>query len=190
MDQVTLLYFFFRDGDIKTTSPLEMAASLVAQLIRSGGEHPELMGVVRASAEASIYFEGGGRDFKRLWATFVDMLRIYPTKVIVILDALDECGDCGVVSQSILQRMLGDIGVRFLLTGRPEVHHHFHSHPSVSTIRMKVNDDISKFITEKLEHIECLRSHKAEILDTVHQNSAGMFRYAGACTSLIREAQG
>jgi hypothetical protein len=44
---------------------------------------------------------------------------------------------------------------------------------------METNDEIRKFITENVAHSESLRHHKDQIIATVHENSAGVFLYAG-----------
>jgi hypothetical protein len=81
------------------------------------------------------------------------------------------------------------IDVRFLLTGRPVVHDIFSSLSNVSTIGMEVNENIRRCVTESVANNESLRRHKEQIIATIYENSAGMFRYAGTCSpSLYRFA--
>jgi hypothetical protein len=177
--------------------PLEMVASIIAQLIDSKIDKDRLMRILKLRVESSSNFTSKlaePRDFSKLCATLLEMLRGFPMPVIVLMDALDECSDpSGVVRHllepannpsSIARLMLmpnmgEDIQVRFLLTGRPNVHDIFAYLPYVSTIDMEVNDDIRKFVNEKVADNEGLRRHEGQIVATIYENSQGMFRYAG-----------
>jgi hypothetical protein len=196
-DDFLTLYFFFRDGDAQTMSPLEMIASIIAQLINSKIDKERLMRLLKLRIEFSSHFTNKAtesREFGRLCATLLEMLRGFPTPVIVLLDALDECSDPGAVARHLLEpagnpasiapmMMMPNIGeeihIRFLLTGRPNVHDNFAPLPYVSTIDMDVNADIRKFVNEKVADNEGLRRHESEIVATIYENSQGMFRYAG-----------
>jgi hypothetical protein len=196
-DDILTLYFFFRDGDVQTMSPLEMIASIMAQLINSKIDKERLMRLLKLRIEFSSHFTNKAtesREFGRLCATFLEMLRGFPTPVIVLLDALDECSDPAAVARHLLEpagnlasiasmMMMPNIGeethIRFLLTGRPNVHDFFAPLPYVSTIDMDVNADIRKFVNEKVADNEGLRRHESEIVATIYENSQGMFRYAG-----------
>jgi hypothetical protein len=198
LEGVLVLFFFFRDGDIRTTSPLEMVASIIAQLIDAGVDRERLMRLLKLRVESRSHFANQAsepRDFKKLCATLIEMLRGYPTPTIIILDALDECSDPSAVSCHLLQPSVNPtsiahmmllpatnvrIDVQFLLTGRPVVHDIFASLPNVSTIDMEVNDDIRKFVTETVADNDSLQRHKDKIIATIYENSAGMFRYAGS----------
>ncbi|KAA8893231.1 hypothetical protein FN846DRAFT_550090 [Sphaerosporella brunnea] len=202
---VVVLFFFFRDGDDRTTSPLEMVASIIAQLTNSGIDRERLMRILKLRMESSSYFTNDvsePRDFKKLCATLIEMLQGYAAKVIILLDALDECSNPKDVATHLIkpsldpstitsQMMLPGIGelidVRFLLTGRPVVHDIFASLPNVSTIDMDVNDDIRRFVTESVADNESLRLHKEKIIATIYENSAGMFRYAALVLEELNE---
>ncbi|PVF92433.1 hypothetical protein CPB86DRAFT_829994 [Serendipita vermifera] len=190
------LYFFFRDGDKQTVSPVEMVASIIAQLINSKIDTERLMRILKLRVESTSYFTKQAdqlRDIKKLSATLIEMLRGFPMPVVILLDALDECTDpLSVVKQlmepaanpsSIAGLMLmpsigTEIPVRFVLTGRPNVHDMFSSLPFVATIDMDVNEDIRKFINKEVENNESLRQHESQIIATIYENSQGMFRYA------------
>ncbi|PVF92064.1 hypothetical protein CPB86DRAFT_878135 [Serendipita vermifera] len=190
------LYFFFRDGDKQTVSPVEMVASIIAQLINSKIDTERLMRILKLRVESTSYFtkeKDQLRDIKKLSATLIEMLRGFPMPVVVLLDALDECTDpSSVVKQlmepatnpsSIASLMLmpsigTDIPVRFVLTGRPNVHEVFAPLPYVATIDMDVNEDIRKFISKEVATNESLRQHESQIIATIYENSQGRFRYA------------
>ncbi|KAI5793479.1 hypothetical protein FPQ18DRAFT_332387 [Pyronema domesticum] len=70
-----VLFFFFRDGDNRTMSPLEMVASIIAQLIQSGIDQERLMRILKLRMESSSYFTNNAnepRDFKKLCATLIE----------------------------------------------------------------------------------------------------------------------
>jgi hypothetical protein len=178
-------------------SPLEMVASIIAQLINSEIDKERLMRILKLRVQSSSYFTSKGtesRDLGKLCATLVEMLHGFPVPVIILLDALDECTDPASVVRHLLEptknpssiahmMLMPTIGkeihVRFLLTGRPNVHEVFASLPYVSTVDMEVNDDIRKFVNEKVADNESLRRHESQIVATIYENSQGMFRYAG-----------
>jgi hypothetical protein len=196
-NDILTLYFFFRDGDAQTMSPLEMIASIIAQLINSKIDKDRLMRLLKLRIEFTSYFTNKAtesREFGRLCATLLEMLRGFPTPVIVLLDALDECSDPPAVVRHLLEpagnlasiadmmmmpNIPEDMHVRFLLTGRPNVHDIFAPLPYMSTIDMDVNADIRKFVNEKVADNESLRGHESDIIATIYENSQGMFRYAG-----------
>jgi hypothetical protein len=178
-------------------SPLEMISSIIAQLINSKIDKDRLMRLLKLRIECSSHFMSKAtepREFGKLCATFLEMLRGFPVPVIVLLDALDECSDPSSIMRHLLEpakkpssithmMLMPSIGeeirVQFLLIGRPNVHDIFASLPYVSTIDMDVNADIRKFINEKVADNEGLRRHESEIIATIYENSQGMFRYAG-----------
>jgi hypothetical protein len=178
-------------------SPLEMVASIIAQLINSEIDKERLMRVLKLRVQSSSYFMSKvaePRDLEKLSATLLEMLRGFPVPVIILLDALDECSDPQFVTRHLLEpagnlasiahltmmpNMGEEIHVRFLLTGRPNVHDIFAPLSYVSTIDMDVNADIRKFVNEKVADNEGLRRHASEIIATIYENSQGMFRYAG-----------
>jgi hypothetical protein len=181
LEGVVVLYFFFRNGDTSTTAPLEMAVSITSQLINSAGpaDRLKLLRILKQVVHHGAPFADRGRNFKNVWKAFGDMLQSYSgsSRVIVVLDALDECGLPPIISAGVLQLQSS---ARFLVTGRPIVRELFEDKPNVSTIEMDVGEDISKFITEQVAEIKGLDRHKEAIIQTVNENSAGMFRYAGA----------
>jgi hypothetical protein len=185
-------------------SPLEMVASIIAQLINSEIDKERLMRILKLRVQSTSYFTNKAtesRDLRTVCVTLLEMLRGFPVPVIILLDALDECTDPDSVvhhlldpaknPSSIARMMLmpnigEEIHVRFLLTGRPNVHEIFASLPYVSTVDMEVNEDIRKFVNEKVADNESLRRHESQIVATIYENSQGMFRYAGTCP-LIQE---
>jgi hypothetical protein len=196
-DDLLTIYFFFRGGDAWTMSPLEMVASIIAQLIKTEMDTERLMRILKLRVRSTSCFTNGpdeARDMEALCATLIEMVQGFPVPIVILLDALDECTDPSSVvryllgptlnSSSIADLMLmptigEEIHVRFLLTGRPHVHDTFAHLPYMSTIDMDVNDDIRKFVHEQVANNKGLRRHASDIIATINENSQGMFRYAG-----------
>jgi hypothetical protein len=192
IDGAIALYFFFRNGDVRTTSSLQMAASITAQLINAippGQDRDKVLEILKRAVENGAMYPDKGRNLKKIWTLFVDMLRVYPKRVVILLDGLDECSDPGSVSHHVLLPEIEKVGASFMVTGRPVVHHLFGKEPNVSTIKMDVDDDISKFIREEVAKSPRLKSYAEEIISTVNENSAGMFRYAGTYISFHRKVK-
>jgi hypothetical protein len=156
-----------------------------------------LMRILKLRVRSSSYFTSEmneARDFDTLCSTLIEMVQGFPIPVVVLLDALDECIDPASIARHLLEpsknpssiahMMLmpsvgADVPIRFLLTGRPNVQEFFVSLPFLSTLDMDVNDDIRKFVKEKVADNESLRYHENQIVATIYENSQGMFRYAG-----------
>jgi hypothetical protein len=178
-------------------SPSEMVASVIAQLIRTGIDKERLMRILKLQVQFNSYFTNQAnelRNFDTLCTTLLEMVQGFPIPVIVLLDALDECTDPSGIIRHLLEPSLkpdsiadammlptigGNIPIRFILTGRPNVHNIFASLSYMSTIGMDVNEDIRKFVKEKVADDERLRRHEDHIMATILMNSQGMFHYAG-----------
>jgi hypothetical protein len=178
-------------------SPVEMVASIIAQLMDSGLDKERLMRILKFRVQSSSYFMNNGteaRDMGKLCATLLEMLRGFPIPVIILLDALDECTDPSIIVRHLLEAaknpssiahimLMPNIGegihVHFLLTGRPNVHDTFATLSYVSTLDMDVDDDIRKFVKKEVAENESLHRHEGQIIATIYENSQGMFRYAG-----------
>jgi hypothetical protein len=174
-----------------------MVASIIAQLIDSKIDKERLMRLLKLHVESSSNFTSKiaePRDFSTLCATLLEMLDGFPIPVIILLDALDECSDLSSIVRHLLAPSMNpssiahmmsipstsnEVHVRFLLTGRPNVHEIFTPLSYMSAIDMDVNADIRKFINGKVADNEGLRRHENEIIATIYENSQGMFRYAG-----------
>jgi hypothetical protein len=185
-------------------SPAEMIASVIAQLIRTEIDKERLMRILKLRVQSSSYFTNRSnepRDLGILCATLIEMLRGFPAPVAILLDALDECTDPSSVARHLLEPTANpssiadmmliptideEIHVKFVLTGRPNVHDIFAQLPYVSTIDMDVNDDIRTFVNEKVADNEGLRRHASQIIATIYENSQGMFRYAGKDLSVFQ----
>jgi hypothetical protein len=123
-------------------------------------------------------------DFETLWDIFVDMASAFPTRIMIVVDALDECQtDRSALMDRILSSDEETGGnVRFFLTSRRErdIYDKFTCHSNIIPCVMSVDADIKEFVVQRVEEFQHLQeSHlKQRIIDEVPKKSAGMFRYA------------
>jgi hypothetical protein len=176
-----------------------MVASVIAQLIKTEIDTERLMRILKLRVRSNSYFANemnDARDMEMLSATLIEMVQGFPVPIIILLDGLDECTDPCIIVRCLLEpsrspssiadaMLMPSVGekvrLQFLLTGRPNVHDTFATLPYVSIIDMDVNEDIRKFVNEKVADNESLRRHESQIVATIYENSQGMFRYAGTC---------
>jgi hypothetical protein len=55
------------------------------------------LGILKRAVDNGAMYSNKGRNLKKIWILFVDILRVYPKRVVVLLDGLDECSDPGSV---------------------------------------------------------------------------------------------
>lgn len=112
---------------------------------------------------------------------FVDMLQEFPSRVDVVLDALDECSNPSMIITNLLSPSLA-VGhsARFLIIGRSEqgILPVLKSASNVSIVIMSLDNDIKKFIEEEVNSLPSLRRHRDAVVSTVMERSSGMFRFA------------
>jgi hypothetical protein len=179
-----------------------MVACIIAQLINSQLDRERLMRILKLRVRSGPSFSETmveTRDFRNLCATLIEMARGFPLPIIIILDGLDECSDPSSIVRHLLEPAMDpssivdmmsasrigiDHPIRFLLTGRPNVHDIFAMLPFVSTIDMDVSHDLRKFVHEKVADNEYLSPYEHQIIATIYENSQGMFRYAGETRSI------
>ncbi|KAF8243907.1 hypothetical protein K440DRAFT_663812 [Wilcoxina mikolae CBS 423.85] len=177
-DGVQVLYFFFKNGDPKTSTAAEMMASIVDQLVMSVTASREvkerLIGILKSGQETDNSTKC--RSVAKLWEMFTRMLSAVPSRVMVLLDALDECDDYSVVTT----HMTMAVGAKFLVTSRPEesISQAFENAPGLHVVEMDVGGDIRDFIRKKVASDSTLQRHEDRIILSLEQNTSGMFRYA------------
>lgn len=154
-----------------------MLACLIAQLLEAGKDRDRLLQILKSRHDDRALFADRGRNDVYLFATFKELIQGFDRPLIILLDALDECPEYRVVADYATKIAGGK--VRVLSTGRPEVDYTFSNLPNTGTIKMAAFDDISKYITRKVEDDPALRAHRNSIIETAFRNSGGMFRYAG-----------
>jgi len=146
--------------------------------MKTGQDRKRLLAILNKHIEDSLGLSDRGRDFKSVCRLFLEMLQGSGFRLVVLIDALDECSDPSSIVQKFLLPCVEQNRARFLVTGRPEVRQVFGDSP-MSTIGMHVSNDIRKFVTEIVARNVKWKRHKEDIVATVSNSAEGMFRYAG-----------
>ena len=173
-----VLYFFCRDDGSHTinSSAEAIVSNLIDQLI-GRNPLPSLRKILRAAREEHAKSEKC-TNFRVLWDIFVAMAQEFPTPIVVIVDALDECL---ISRKAFLEGVVSFPSgkVRFFLTSRKEldIEATLDKCTSIAKRPMDVEADIEKFVIQRVEQLPRLHNFKAQIIQAV-MNSSGMFRYA------------
>jgi len=177
-----VLHFFCKDGSPATSTAAAIISNLINQLV-AGSElksHFTILNTARQQKASSTHCT----DFATLWAIFLDMVRQSPLKIIVFVDALDECT---VHRSDFLDAVLllpSEVdNIRFCVTSRnyTDINKAFTKHSSshkIRTVEMTPADDITQYLQVSIDKHEELHLHRDEILEKVPRHGNGMFRYA------------
>ena len=158
-----------------------MLASIIDQLLIANIDATtatDIVTVVKALYDRGV--STSCRSAEKLWNTFQAMLRHVRKKVLVVLDALDECKD----RTDIMRRLATSdhAGARFLATSRPEqdLIDLLDSSPAfrLRSLGMDVDSDILNVVTETVSHDRRLMRFRDQIITTIKEKADGMFRYA------------
>ena len=174
-----VLYFFCKgDGHhMSSASAAAIASNLIDQLIERNPLQ-SLLEILKAARKKHAKSEKC-TNFGVLWDIFVAMAQGFPTPIVVVVDALDECL---IDRKEFLEALVSfsDTKVRFLLTSRNEldIDNALGGCPSIAKRSMEVGADIEKFVIQRVEQHPRLHGFKAEVIQKVAKNSGGMFRYA------------
>jgi hypothetical protein len=162
---------------MSSSSAAAIASNLIDQLI----EQYRLRSLFEILREAHEIFAKSNKctNFEVLWNIFIAMAEAFPTPIIVIVDALDEC----LIDRTMfLERLLAstDGKIRFFLTSReePDICAVLSQHSDIADRSMNVEADIEKFVIQRVEQLPRLHEFKTQVIREVTKNSAGMFRYA------------
>ena len=174
-----VLYFFCRDDGNHTSnaSAEAIVSNLIDQLIERNPLQ-SLLEILKVAREKHAKSEKCA-NFRVLWDIFVAMVQEFPTPIVVIVDALDECL---ISRQAFLEELaLFPSGkVQFFLTSRKEhdIESILERCPNLAKHPMDAEADIEKFVIQRVEQLPRLHSFKTQIIQAVTKNSSGMFRYA------------
>jgi hypothetical protein len=177
-----VLFFFCKDSSDDTSAAASIMTNLIDQLI---GQNPlkTLFQILNKARQKHAKSEKC-TDFELLWKIFVAMAQEFPIRIVIVIDALDEC----VTDRSeFLGKILSsnkdtDGKVQFFITSRQErdITDKFAGHCEIFQCGMSVDADIERFVVQRVHELERLRhsESKGRIIDEVPKKSAGMFRYA------------
>ena len=177
--ELQVLYFFCKDDGRQTSnaSAVAIVSNLIDQLI----ERNPLQSLFEILKQARKKHAKSEKctNFGVLWDIFVTMVQEFPTPIVVVVDALDECLVDRIAFLEGLVSFPND-KVRFFLTSRnePDIDSVLGPGPGVAKRPMDVEADIEKFVTQRVEQLPRLQNFKAQVIQAVTEHSAGMFRYA------------
>ena len=174
-----VLHFFCKDDghQMSNASAVAIVSNLIDQLI----ERNPLQSLLKILKEAREKYAKSEKctNFEVLWDIFVAMVQEFPTPIVVVVDALDECL---VDRKAFLECLVSfpDNRVRFFLTSRNEhnIDDILGQSPRVAKRPMDVEADIERFVIQRVEQLPRLHSFKSQVIQAVTKYSAGMFRYA------------
>ena len=188
--ELRVLHFFCKDGSPETSTALAIASSLIDQLI--GHDQLRALFEILKSAHRKHAKSDKCADFDTLWNIFVAMAKNFPTRIIVVVDALDECNvDRERFLDKIVSQEMGDMDgkLKFFMTSRNdhEINGKLENHNGTVRLEMNVEEDIKAFVIRQLPELYRLqgalrRSNESNLEDRiihgVPQYADGMFRYA------------
>jgi len=180
--ELRVLRFFCKHDRPDSSTAAAIASNLIDQLIGQNALK-SLFEILKQAFHKHAKSEQC-TDFETLWNIFVEMVRAFPTRIAVVVDALDECltGQMPFLDRVLELSSAAEIRgkVRFFLTSREEhvISNKLKMHSGVSTLEMRVEDDIQRFVIQRVEELSSLEKFKEQIIEQVPKYSAGMFKYA------------
>ena len=188
--ELRVLHFFCKDGSPETSTALAIASSLIDQLIWDG--KLSALAEILKSAHQDHAKSDKCTDFDTLWNIFAAMAKNFPTRIIVVVDALDECNvDRELFLDKVASQEMKDMHgkLRFFMTSRSdhEINGKLENHDGTVQLEMNVEEDIKAFVYRRLAKLQRLqgalrRSKESDleerIIQRVPQYAGGMFRYA------------
>jgi len=176
-----VLHFFCKDGSPATSTAAAIIANLIDQLVADSELNPlfTVLNTARQKNARSAHCT----DFATLWAIFLDMVRQFPLRIIVFVDALDECTTQRSEFLNAVLLLPADVeNIRFCVASRnyTDINKAFTKHPNshnIRTVEMTPADDITKYLQDSIDKHEELRQHADAILEKVPRHGNGMFRY-------------
>jgi hypothetical protein len=180
--ELQVLCFFCKDNSEDTSTGAAIMSNLIDQLIGRNTLKPLLRILKKAHRENAK--SPKCTNFKLLWEIFAAMARELPTRVVVVVDALDECRKD---RSAFLDRVLSSNEemkrkVQFFLTSRHEhdISQRFNGHHEIVQCGMSVGDGIKEFVVQRVQELDRLQLSglRDQIIDEVPGRAAGMFRYA------------
>jgi hypothetical protein len=189
-DGSVLAYYYCDFRKSESQEPVNIIGSLVAQVCVHLGYFPqELEDAYDQSTNVN------GQIARPTMEALVSSLETLATrrKLILLIDALDECNDSKAVAQVINKTTGTDSSINVLVSSRDEVHIQqqlsMASRLSIGRHGSQVSDDIRSYINTKLDNdpgfLWLKPSFKAEIQVLLNNKSGSMFRWVQCQLDLI-----
>ncbi|KAH6978413.1 hypothetical protein EDB82DRAFT_546596 [Fusarium venenatum] len=185
IDTCTTLAFFFDFSDTRKQKLEDLLRSLAVQLYYTGNEAAR-----RLDSLFTSHNDGGRQPDTTALSAYVDTMVQITEKVVIVLDALDECTTKGELLGWI--NSMASSNAQLIVTGRPEadfqreIPDSFDEFNCILLDKMAVNADIHSYVTATLENKpdfvkkELSLGILLEIRDKIGDGADGMFRWA-AC---------
>ena len=175
-----VLYFFCKDASPTTSTAAAIVANLIDQLVMQTNLE-SLLNILSAGREEhanSTYCT----DFAILWGIFLRMVHEFPTRVIVFVDALDECSEKERTAfTEAIMSLPDNVCLCATSRGLPDIRRVFQDQDhqkKILRLEMQSHDDIITYLNESIDRNPRLCHHREKVLDKVAYHSRGMFRYA------------
>lgn len=178
------LYHYFKLNDETKNTPAAALRSMLHQLYI---KFQETDGNSAFDEELVKRISEGDTQFEDLWAVFVATITAQALKIVVILDAIDECRRSKVILRELRALATSQL-IKVLITGREQGEHQSECATIGVMIHITISDvdkDIAAFVRYKVSKIERLQSPRLRnIKDRVindlsdKSNHKGMFLWA------------
>lgn len=185
-------YFFFKHGDRAKSKLATCLRSLTLQMARA---HASVLDRIVAMARDEVDISDGNELvlWRKLFSSGVFEAR-FPTHYWVI-DALDECTNCGPLLESMLAKLDPSIPLRVLITSRDssQLHNLFGSlatgrHNTETVTTTDTRADIKRLVKEKAQLFNVEGDDEREVLvNTILEKSQGSFLWT---VLVLRELAG
>jgi len=183
-----VLHFFCKERDPNASTAAAIVCNLIDQLI----EHNPLCPLFEILNKANARYAKSDKctDFKTLWNIFAAMVKVFPTRIVAVVDALDECmTDRGLFLDKITSDVDMDGKVSFFLTSRgvQDIRKKLGEHSNIVSCAMSVDEDVKEFVVQQLPKLDRFQkwlvdsgrhNMQAWMIKEVPKLSGGMFRYA------------
>lgn len=171
-----ILHFFFKNGDNKTTSPVNMAATLADQLIQVYNTSECVQHLCHARNTSNTE---KCTDFSKVWELFMTLIGCCQNKdIYIIIDAVDECDP--LERSALLEKLTTTdwrkLRVQIILSSRVEEdiktalkNINTLQTFNLTTERSKVNSDIVTFVKQQMKTQKCnkLQPFTDDIISTI-----------------------
>ena len=172
--------FFCKDASPETSTAAAIVANLIDQLVTQT-ELESLLSIL--SKEREKYATSAHcTDFGILWKLFLCMVHEFPSRVIIFVDALDECSE---KERSAFMGALVSLPDNACLCvtsrGLPDIERVFKDQEyqgKILKVEMQSQEDIRVFLKESINKNQKLHRYREMVMEKVSHHACGMFRYA------------
>ena len=174
------MFFFCKNASPETSTAAAIVANLIDQLVTQT-ELESLLSILSKGREKHAT-STRCTDFGILWKLFLCMVHEFPSRIIIFVDALDECSE---KERSAFMGALASLpdNVCLCVTSRglPDIERTFKDQEHqgrVLRLEMQSRKDIRMFLKESIDRNQKLHRYRKMVMEKVSRHAHGMFRYA------------